>query len=146
MVVIHTSGSTSAPKGVTHTHGQVIRNMARQNGVRRFTDAEVLLSNSPWFWVGGLAFSFLATLIAGAKLVCSSAAPAAMLDLIEAERYREQSKAYQQILIDYPKESARLKESLHNYQPQSRPPLTSHKEEALRPALGLCERPLSSEA
>jgi len=55
----------------------------------------------------------------------------------EAQRYREQSKAYQQILIDYPKESARLKESLHNYQPAARPPLTSLKEEALRQAIGL---------
>ncbi|EKB16273.1 miniconductance mechanosensitive channel MscM [Aeromonas veronii] len=55
----------------------------------------------------------------------------------EAERYREQSKAYQQILIDYPKESARLKESLHNYQPAARPQLASLKEEALRQAIGL---------
>lgn len=55
----------------------------------------------------------------------------------EAQRYREQGKAYQQILIDYPKESARLKESLHNYQPQSRPSLSSLKEEALRQAIGL---------
>lgn len=55
----------------------------------------------------------------------------------EAQRYREQGKAYQQILIDYPKESARLKESLHNYQPQPRPALSSLKEEALRQAIGL---------
>ncbi|MFM5574540.1 miniconductance mechanosensitive channel MscM [Aeromonas sp. 602200] len=55
----------------------------------------------------------------------------------EALRYREQSKAYQQILIDYPKESARLKESLHNYQPLSRSPLATLKEEALRQAIGL---------
>ncbi len=86
MVVIHTSGSTSAPKGVTHTHGQMLRNMARQNVVRDYTGKECLLSNSPWFWVGGFAFSFLATFIAGAKLLCSSTAPKDMLDLIEAER------------------------------------------------------------
>ena len=55
----------------------------------------------------------------------------------EAQRYREQGKAYQQILIDYPKESARLKESLHNYQPQPRPPLSSLKEETLRQAISL---------
>ncbi|WP_349919056.1 miniconductance mechanosensitive channel MscM [Aeromonas veronii] len=55
----------------------------------------------------------------------------------DAERYREQGKAYQQILIDYPKESARLKESLHNYQPQSRPSLSSLKEDALRQAISL---------
>jgi hypothetical protein len=55
----------------------------------------------------------------------------------DAQRYREQGKAYQQILIDYPKESARLKESLHNYQPQPRPPLSSLKEETLRQAISL---------
>ncbi|MGY3914194.1 miniconductance mechanosensitive channel MscM [Aeromonas australiensis] len=55
----------------------------------------------------------------------------------EAQRYREQSKAYQQVLIDYPKESARLKERLHNYQPAARPPLATLKEEALRQAIGL---------
>jgi acyl-CoA synthetase (AMP-forming)/AMP-acid ligase II len=86
MVVIHTSGSTSAPKGVVHTHGQVIRNMARQNVIRDYTGKECLFSNSPWFWVGGLAFSFLATLIAAARLLCSSASPKDMLDLLEAEK------------------------------------------------------------
>jgi acyl-CoA synthetase (AMP-forming)/AMP-acid ligase II len=86
LVLVHTSGSTSAPKGVIHTHGQVIRNMARQNVTRRYKAGEVLFANAPWFWVGGLAYSFLATLIAGARLVCSSARPADMLDLIERER------------------------------------------------------------
>ena len=86
MIVIHTSGSTSAPKGVVHTHGQVIRNMARQNLIRGYGEGECLFSNSPWFWVGGLAFSLLATLIAGARLLCSSASPKEMLDLLETER------------------------------------------------------------
>jgi len=86
LTLVHTSGSTSAPKGVIHTHGQVIRNMRRQNATRALTGEDVLFSNSPWFWVGGLAYSFLATLIAGARLICSSARPADMLDFIEAER------------------------------------------------------------
>lgn len=86
MVLVHTSGSTSAPKGVIHTHGQVIRNMRRQDATRAFTSGEVLFANAPWFWVGGLAYSFLATFIAGARLLCSSARPAEMLDLIERER------------------------------------------------------------
>jgi len=86
LVLVHTSGSTSAPKGVIHTHGQVMRNMRRQNQTRGLSEREVLFSNSPWFWVGGLAYSFLATLIAGARLICSSARPAEMLDFIEAER------------------------------------------------------------
>jgi acyl-CoA synthetase (AMP-forming)/AMP-acid ligase II len=86
MVLVHTSGSTSAPKGVIHTHGQVIRNMRRQNATRGYTSCEVLFANAPWFWVGGLAYSFLATLIAGARLLCSSASPREMLNLIERER------------------------------------------------------------
>jgi acyl-CoA synthetase (AMP-forming)/AMP-acid ligase II len=86
LLIVHTSGSTSAPKGVLHTHGQVIRNMRRQNALRGYTGDERLLSNSPFFWIGGLAYSFISTLIAGACLICSSAEPEAMLDLLEAEQ------------------------------------------------------------
>src|SRR6516165_424865 len=86
LVVVHTSGSTSAPKGVLHTHGQIIRNMRRQNILRNYTENDCLFSNSPFFWVGGLAYSFLSTVIAGARLVCSSADAKGMLDLLETER------------------------------------------------------------
>jgi len=86
LAIVHTSGSTSAPKGVVHTHGQVIRNMRRQNALRGYTQADCLFSNSPFFWIGGLAYSFLATLIAGARLVCASGTPAATLDLLEAQQ------------------------------------------------------------
>jgi acyl-CoA synthetase (AMP-forming)/AMP-acid ligase II len=86
MVIVHTSGSSSEPKGVIHTHGQVIRNMRRQNELRAYSSEDVLFSNSPFFWIGGLAYSLLSTLIAGARLICSSAEPAALLDLLEAEK------------------------------------------------------------
>ncbi len=86
LVIAHTSGSTSAPKGVIHTHGQVIRNMRGQNRLRDYTRDERLFSNSPFFWIGGLAYSFLSTLIAGARLICSGAQPQATLDLLEAQR------------------------------------------------------------
>ena len=87
MVIIHTSGSTSAPKGVVHTHGALIRHIDNLNANRRFDRTEILFSNSPWFWIGGFAYTLLGTLIAGARLVCSNAQPAsAVLDLIERER------------------------------------------------------------
>jgi len=86
LLIVHTSGSTSAPKGVLHTHGQVIRNMRRQNALRNYTSKERLFSNSPFFWIGGLAYSFISTMIAGARLICSSAEPEKMLDLLEAEQ------------------------------------------------------------
>jgi acyl-CoA synthetase (AMP-forming)/AMP-acid ligase II len=87
MVVIHTSGSTSAPKGVIHQHGPLIRHLANLNAIRRLDEDEILFSNSPFFWIGGFAFALLGTLLAGGTLVCSNASDAAeVLDLIERTR------------------------------------------------------------
>jgi acyl-CoA synthetase (AMP-forming)/AMP-acid ligase II len=87
LTIVHTSGSTGEPKGVIHTHGALLRHLHNLNQIRRFTELEVLFSNSPFFWIGGLAYSFVGTLVAGGKLVCSNAAHAAgVLDVLERER------------------------------------------------------------
>ncbi len=87
LVIVHTSGSTSAPKGVIHQHGPLLRHLENLNEVRRYDQSEVLFSNSPFFWIGGLAYSLIGTLLAGATLVCSNAADAGdVLDLLEATR------------------------------------------------------------
>ena len=84
---MHTSGSTGEPKGVIHTHGALIRHLDNLNQIRRYTPDEVLFSNSPFFWIGGLAYSLLGTLVAGGRLVCSNAPHAAgVLDVLERER------------------------------------------------------------
>jgi acyl-CoA synthetase (AMP-forming)/AMP-acid ligase II len=84
LVVIHTSGSTSQPKGVVHLHGRLIRHIANLNELRRYTPDEIYFSNSPFFWIGGFAYVLLATLVAGATLVCSNASEATgVLDLLE---------------------------------------------------------------
>ncbi len=86
-VIVHTSGSTSAPKGVIHQHGPLLQHLDNLNALRSYTDADVLFSNSPFFWIGGLAYGLLGTLLAGGTLVCSNATdPAATLDLIERTR------------------------------------------------------------
>jgi acyl-CoA synthetase (AMP-forming)/AMP-acid ligase II len=87
LVIVYTSGSTSDPKGVIHQHGPLLRHLDNLNELRRYGEDEVLFSNSPFFWIGGFAYSLLGTLLAGATLVCSNAtAPAATLDLLERTR------------------------------------------------------------
>ena len=87
LTIVHTSGSTGDPKGVVHTHGALIRHLDNLNQIRRYTPGEVLFSNSPFFWIGGLAYSLLGTLVAGGRLVCSNSPHAAgVLDVLERER------------------------------------------------------------
>jgi acyl-CoA synthetase (AMP-forming)/AMP-acid ligase II len=87
LAIVYTSGSTSAPKGVVHTHAALLGHQQNLNEIRGLTPSDKLFCNSPFFWIGGFAFGLLATLVAGSTLVCSAAGdPAATLDLIEAER------------------------------------------------------------
>jgi len=87
MVIVHTSGSTSAPKGVIHTHGALIRHLDNLNQLRSVGRDEILFSNSPFFWIGGFAFALLGSLVAGSRLVCSNSPTAAgVLDVLEREQ------------------------------------------------------------
>jgi acyl-CoA synthetase (AMP-forming)/AMP-acid ligase II len=87
LAVVYTSGSTSAPKGVVHTHAALLGHQQNLNKIRGLTAADRLFCNSPFFWIGGFAFGLLATLVAGSTLVCSNAADAgATLDLLETEK------------------------------------------------------------
>lgn len=87
LAIVYTSGSSGPPKGVVHSHGALLDHQRNLNGIRGLTADDRLFSNSPFFWIGGFAFGLLATLVAGATLICSNAPDAAAtLDLIEAEK------------------------------------------------------------
>lgn len=86
LVIVYTSGSTGAPKGVVHTHEAVLGHQRNLNEIRGLSTHDRLFCNSPFFWIGGLGFGLLATLIAGSTLVCSNADPAGVLDLLEEMR------------------------------------------------------------
>ena len=87
MVIVYTSGSTSAPKGVVHAHGTLIRHVDNLNQLRGLHTGVKLFSNSPLFWIGGLGYNVVGTLVAGSTLVCSTSVDGgATLDLIERER------------------------------------------------------------
>jgi acyl-CoA synthetase (AMP-forming)/AMP-acid ligase II len=87
LTIVYTSGTTSKPKGVVHTHAALLNHQRNLNAIRGLAAADRLFCNSPFFWIGGFGFALLATLVAGSTLVCSNAGDAGQtLDLLEAER------------------------------------------------------------
>ena len=87
LAIVYTSGSTSAPKGVIHTHAALLGHQRNLNEIRGLSAQDKLFCNSPFFWIGGIGFAVLATLVAGSTLLCSNATDAGeTLDLLEAER------------------------------------------------------------
>ena len=87
LAIVYTSGSTSAPKGVVHTHASLLEHQRILNEIRGLNAQDKLFCNSPFFWIGGIAFAILATLLAGSTLICSNATdPVETLDLLEAEK------------------------------------------------------------
>jgi acyl-CoA synthetase (AMP-forming)/AMP-acid ligase II len=87
LVVIYTSGSTADPKGAIHAHGSVLRHAANLNAYRELCASDRMYSPMPFFWVGGLVFSLLAVMQAGACLLTEDAfEPGATLAMLERER------------------------------------------------------------
>ena len=87
MVVVYSSGSTSDPKGAIHTHGATIRHAHNLWQLRDLRADDVLYTPMPLFWVGGLSYTLVAAIHAGATLVFEERfEPGSTLDLIERER------------------------------------------------------------
>ena len=87
LAIVYTSGSTTAPKGVVHTHEALLGHQRNLNEIRGLAAEDTLFCNSPFFWIGGIGFAVLASLLAGSTLLCSNAADAGeVLDFLEAQR------------------------------------------------------------
>ncbi|MGT2477635.1 class I adenylate-forming enzyme family protein [Paraburkholderia terrae] len=82
--VLYTSGSTSYPKAVRLTHGDVIENGFNIGERQGYTSADRVLLGLPLFWSYGSANAMCATFSHGATLVLQSRfEPGGALDLIE---------------------------------------------------------------
>ena len=87
MVVIFTSGSRQAPRGVIHTHGAAIRSIASGIEARCVRPGTRLYIPMPFFWVGGFGGGLITALVAGATLLTEAVPePARTLKFLQQER------------------------------------------------------------
>ncbi len=87
LVVLFTSGSRGAPKGVVHTHGGALRATASGLASRCIGSDDRLYIPMPFFWTGGFGGGLLTVLVAGATLLTEAVPePDRTLALLERER------------------------------------------------------------
>lgn len=87
LVIMFTSGSSGAPKGVVHSHGNALAAVRSGLAARCITSDTRLYLPMPFFWVGGFGSGILSALLAGATLVTEEIPrPDTTLRLLEAER------------------------------------------------------------
>jgi acyl-CoA synthetase (AMP-forming)/AMP-acid ligase II len=87
MMMVFSSGSTADPKAIVHSHGATVRHAHNLNQIRGLGHDDVIYTPMPLFWVGGLSFSLIAAMHAGATIVFEDVVePAATLALLERER------------------------------------------------------------
>ncbi len=86
-VAIFTSGTTSEPKGVLHTHGALVRKGAHLAALQEWTVDDRIFCGMPFFWVGGLAMTVVPAFHVGATLLCVDRTdPDRSLDLVRREK------------------------------------------------------------
>ncbi|MCU1345801.1 MAG: hypothetical protein JWL70_2067 [Acidimicrobiia bacterium] len=85
--IIYTSGSTSEPKGVIHTHGSLFRQARKIAAHYPFKEDDRVYTPMPLFWVGGLELNLLQLMqVGGALLGSSDSSPGGLLQMITVQR------------------------------------------------------------
>lgn len=69
-MMIYTSGTTSEPKGVVHTHGAMVRHCAALAHLQEFKPGDRIFAGMPFFWVGGICTTVMPAILLGATILC----------------------------------------------------------------------------
>jgi acyl-CoA synthetase (AMP-forming)/AMP-acid ligase II len=86
MMTIFTSGATSEPKAVVHTHGNFLRHGANMASFEDQTCDTRTFCAMPFFWIGGVGLVLNMALAVGSTVLCIERFEAdAVLDLMETE-------------------------------------------------------------
>lgn len=86
MLIVYTSGTTSEPKGVAHTHGNFVRHGANLARFLQVRPEDRSLCAMPFFWIGGVGLALNTTLAVGSTILCVERFdPEAVLDLMASE-------------------------------------------------------------
>lgn len=84
--IIYTSGSTALPKGVIHTHGGFMRQAAKLAAIFPYRSDDRVFTSMPFFWVGGITFTMLASMHIGCTVLGSGKSGSELLDFLESEK------------------------------------------------------------
>jgi acyl-CoA synthetase (AMP-forming)/AMP-acid ligase II len=86
-LTIYTSGTTSDPKGVVHTHGNFLRHGANLARFQGLGPSDRIFCAMPFFWIGGVGCALNMALASGNTLLCLERFEAdAALDMMEREQ------------------------------------------------------------
>lgn len=87
LVILFTSGSQAAPKGIIHTHRNALQATASGLAARCVEANDRIYIPMPFFWTGGFSGGLLTMLVAGATLITEAIPePERTLALLERER------------------------------------------------------------
>jgi len=86
-MTIFTSGTTSDPKGVVHTHGNFLRHGANLAAFQGITADERTFCAMPFFWIGGCGCTLNFSLATGQTVICTEKFdPELALEMMEREQ------------------------------------------------------------